>query len=176
MKNPIDWPTDTVKFPRKGVVGEIKPHNERAIRAGIRQLVKRTRHDGHRRTPQLLTYRRVSDNPPKYEVLAADPDELRKILATWRPGALIDIPKTWYRMKFPVAVPAAGELIPLWKCPTQLGNLVERTIRDKYAMQLGISLPYKHPSATGADIEHEMLEMAEFLRELAAELEAEAGY
>jgi hypothetical protein len=68
-------------------------------------------------------------------------------------------------------------LIPLWQCSSSLGNLLERQIRQRYASRVGATLRGKtSASQTGADIEHELLEMAEFLRELAAELEAEAGH
>lgn len=180
------WPQDLVKFPRTRVVGEIKPHNCDGISDGIRQLV--TRFQSRRLlsrsqdplprfdvTPQLLTYRQLPGQPTQYEVLAADSGELRAIIAEWRPRGHIRRPQTWYRLRFLITVPQAVEMIPRWKCATQLGNLVEAQIRDKYAMQLGISLPRKSASRAGPDIEHELTEMAEFLRELAAELEAE-GY
>jgi hypothetical protein len=172
----MPWPTyqDLVKFPRKNVVGEIKPHNDRGIYEGIRQL--RDRVAGRRAvTPQLLTYRQMPGQPTRYEVLAADSGELRTIIAAWQPRKPNPRPQTWYRLRFPITVPQAMEMIPRWQCATQLGNLVEGQIRDKYAMQLGISLPHKSASRTGADFTHELLEMAEFLRELAAELEAEVG-
>jgi len=163
------------KFPRKGVVGEIKPHNDAGIAAGIRQLVRRT--EGRKSaTPQLLTYSKVNGNPRRYEVLAADPPQLRAIIAEWRAKTRYPRPTLWYRLGSDLDVPQAVEMIPRWNCPTQLGNLIEGPIRAKYAMQLGISLPPKPPSQTGADITHERQEMAEFLRELATELEAEAGY
>ncbi|MDZ5663464.1 hypothetical protein HN031_20695 [Nocardioides sp. zg-1308] len=169
---PTAWPQDLVRFPRKGVVGEIKPHNAEGIADGIRQLVTRTA--GRRSvTPQLLTYRQVPGQPSRYEVLAADSGELKRIIAGWRPRQRVPKPTTWYQLRHPISVPAAVELIPRWQCPTQLGNLVEAQVRAKYAMQLGITLPARSASRTGADIEHELLEMAEFLRELAAELEAE---
>jgi hypothetical protein len=163
------------KFPRTGVVGEIKPNNDAGIAAGIRQLVRRTA-DRRSATPQLLTYSKVNGNPRKYEVLAADPTELRAIIAAWRAKTHYPRPTLWYRLGSDLDVPQAVDLIPRWKCPTQLGNLVEGPIRARYAMQLGIGLPAKSPSRPGADITHELQEMAEFLRELAAELEAEAGY
>ncbi|GAA1057443.1 hypothetical protein GCM10017608_16230 [Agromyces luteolus] len=164
-----------MKFPRKRVVAEIKPHNADGISDGIRQLVRRNAARAAI-TPQLLTYRPVDATRTRYEILAADSGELRTIVAAWRPRKRVPRPRTWYRLPGTITVTAAADRIPRWQCPTQLGNLIEGQIRDNYATQLRISLPQKSASRTGADIEHELLEMAEFLRELAAELEAEAGY
>lgn len=169
---PRPWPNDPLKFPRKNVIGEVKPHNSAGIAAGIRQLVSRGA-ASRSVTPQLITYRQVPNQPTRYEILAADSAELRRIIAGWKPRQRVK-PKIWYAVRFPVVVPAAVEMIPRWQCPTELGNVVEAKVREKYAMQLGISLPRRSASRGGADIEHELLEMAEFLRELAAELEAEA--
>jgi hypothetical protein len=168
---PGTWSQDLLKFPRTNVIGEIKPHNPDGIAEGIRQLARR---NAARRsvTPQLLTYRPVDVQRTRYEILAADSGELKRIIAAWRPRQRVPKPTTWYRLRFPISVPRAADMIPRWQCPTQLGNLVEGQVRAKYAMQLGISLPGKSASGTGADIVHEL---AEFFTELAAELEAE-GY
>ena len=160
-------PFDASKFPRTGVIGEILPHNTRGIAAGIAQL--RTRRGITRRTPQLVTYRQVPGQPTRYEVLAADPTQLAGVIQRRRAG--ID---TWYSLGV-VESSRAVLPIPLWQCSSSLGNLLERQIRQRYATRVGATLASKtSASQTGADIEHELLEMAEFLRELAAELEAEA--
>ena len=73
-----------------------------------------------------------------------------------------------------ITVPGATRSIELWQCPTLFGNEVEELVLNAYTDHVGIPrFPKKSPSRTGADIEHELMEMVEFLRELAAELEAE---
>jgi len=162
-------PFDASKFPRTGVIGEIKPHNRAGISAGIAQL--RGRKGITQRTPQLVTYRQVPGQPTRYEILAADSTQLAGVIRGRR--AKID---TWYTLGI-IESSRATMAIPLWQCSTSLGNLLERQIRQRYQARVGTTLDAKgSASQTGADITHERQEMAEFLRELATELEAEAGY
>jgi len=159
----------TIKRPRKAVIGEIKPHNPDGIAAGIKQL--RGRKGIERSTPQLITYRQVPGQPSKYEVLAADSAQLDAVLK----GREAKVGK-WYTLGI-VESSKTAEMIPRWECPTSLGNVLEPWIRRRYASRFNVTLDAKDsPSQTGADISHRKQEMAEFLRELAAELEAEAGY
>ena len=163
------------QFRKKDVVGEVKPHNPQGIAAGIDQLVRWTRLRPSAK-PQLVTYRQVPGTRTRYEVLAADVDELR--LAISARGSRRPVPpiRTWYSIGI-TPVPEATRPLELWQCPAMFGNVVEKHVRRAYADRIRIPpLPEKDPSKTGPDIEHELLEMAEFLRELAAELEAEAGY
>jgi hypothetical protein len=156
------------KFPSDSVIGEIKPHNPAGIAAGIVQL--RGRRGITQRTPQLITYRQVPGQPTKYEILAADSTELAGVIRGRRAKL-----GTWYTLGI-VESSAAAKPIPLWQCSTSLGNLLEPQIRQRYAARVGAKLKEKdNASLRGADIEHELLEMAEFFRELAAELEAEAS-
>jgi len=167
------WPRSAAKFPQRNVIGEIKPHNTDGISDGIRQLFNR-KAARLSVTPQLLTYRSIDPQRIRYEVLAADSDELRKSVAAWQPRQRAQKPRTWYRLPTLITLPAAAEMIPRWQCATQLGNVLEKHVRRAYTDAIRIPpLPDKHPSRPGPDIEHELL-MAEFLRELAAELEAEA--
>ena len=109
-------------------------------------------------------------------MLAADVTQLRAALAARRAVRPVPLIAKWYTVGI-VPVPQATRSIELWQCPTLLGNAVENRVRNAYSDLVGIPrLPRKKPNAPGADIEHELLEMAEFLRELAAELEAEAWH
>ena len=162
-------PFDTRMFPRKGVIGEIKPHNPAGIAAGIVQL--RGRSGITRGTPQLITYRQVPGQPARYEILGADSAQLRSVIQ----GRAAKI-TTWYTFGI-VESAQAARMIPLWECPTKLGNVLEGPIRVRYAKRVGATLDRKDDAALrGPDLKHELREMAEFLRELAVELEAEAGY
>lgn len=172
---PATGPPPARQFRKEDVVGEVKPHNPPGIAAGIDQLVRGT----HRRPtakPQLITYRAVSGQRTRYEVLAADVTQLRAAIAARRAGRPVPPIAKWYTVGI-VPVPQATRRIELWQCPTLLGNAVENRVRNAYTDRVGIPrLPRKKSNAPGADIEHELLEMAEFLRELAAELEAEAWH
>lgn len=159
----------TMKRPSKAVIGEIKPHNTAGITAGITQL--RGRPGIEKSTPQLLTYRQISGQPTKYEVLAADSTQLNAAIKNRE--TKID---KWYTLGI-VESSKAAEMIPRWECPTSLGNLLEPWIRRRYASRLGVTLAAKNsPSQSGADFVHSKQEIANFLRELAAELEAEARF
>lgn len=166
---PEPWPNSTQYFPSQGVIGEIKPHNARGFRDGVNDLRRRRPRLG--RKLQLITYRQVPGDPTRYQVLAAKRTELEAVVEGRAPIGTL---RTWYDLGT-IRAAKAAERIPLWECPSALGNLLEQQIRRRYATRVGAELQRKHPSTTGADIEHELLEMAEFLRELAAELEAEAG-
>lgn len=168
-------PYNPARFPRLGVVGEVKPHHGAGIAAGINQL--RTRARGGK-TPQLVTYRQVPGRPTSYDVLAADSDQLKVLLAGLRgprgvTAAGVRTLTTWYWLGR-VAVPEAVVPIPVWQCATTFGSVIEPYIRAQYAAKVGARLGSKDAQQTGADISHER-ELAAFLRELAAELEAEAG-
>lgn len=159
--------TPPPSLPRTGVKAEIKPHNSAGIRAGVEQL-KRSRSAGR---PLLLTYRTTSDRTPtSFEVLLADPDQLREALGGRRRAA--DITR-WFRIGGFTA-PHALTPIPFAACPPRFGASVEGSVRSAYARFMrkahpGFRLGTKHASAGGHDILHE--ELVAYLRELAEEME-----
>jgi len=171
---PPTAPVRPDQFRKTHVVGEVKPHNPRGIAAGINQLVRST---ARRPTalPQLITYRQSRASRTQFEVLAADVVQLQNAIAGRKAGRHpAPTVSTWYLVGT-IPVPQATRTIELWQCPTLFGNEVEQLVRDAYAARVGIPrFPVRPASRTGADIEHELLEMAEFFRELAAELEGEA--
>lgn len=170
---PTTAPVTPWQFPRKNVMGEIKPYNPAGVAAGVRQLA-RWRDSRPHATLQLIAYRQEPRQPSRYQLLAADTRQLAEAVNNARARKPFRI-ATWYDVGT-ISVPRALEKIELWQCPTLFGNVVEEHVRARYAARVGIGpLPKKDASRPGPDIEHELLEMAEFLRELAAELEAEAG-
>ncbi len=163
------------RFPSRSVVGEIKPHHPTGIAAGIIQLRGRALAG---RTPQLITYRQVRGRPSYYTVQAADSHQLSALLTRLggprgrrlTPADLASL-TTWYSLG-DIRVPAATKPIPLWQCATAFGFVIEQYIRDHYDSLVAAKMKAKDPRGAGADISHEM-ELAAFLRELAADLESE---
>lgn len=167
---------DPTRFPHTKVIGEIKPHNTSGIRDGIKQLRRHyNRNRGRGFAYQLVTYRQERSDVTRYDVLVADPIQLGTIVRS-RSGA--GRVATWYRIGT-VQAGVAARTIPLWQCPPTLGNFLEPKVRAYYQGWMRntqghrqLSLPRKSASTTGADFAHEL---ADFLRELAEELEAEFG-
>lgn len=166
---------DPARFPHANVVGEIKPHNVPGIRDGINQLRRhynRTRGRGF--AYQLATYRQTPGDVTRYDILLADPVELGRIVRSRAGQGRVAI---WYGLG-QVHVPDASNPIPLWQCAPTLGNRLEREVRAMYQGWMrrvqghaGLTLPAHPPGARGPDFAHEL---ADFLRELASELEAES--
>ena len=157
-------PFDAAKFPRDGVIGEIKPHNRAASLPESRSCDAVAASPSAR--PSSSPIGRCRASPPRYEVLAADPTQLAGVIRGRRAEDRHLVLARGSSESSRAALP-----IPLWQCSSSLGNLLERQIRQRYAARVGATLrPKSSASQTGADIEHELLEMAEFLRELAAEL------
>lgn len=167
---------DPTLFPPTGVVGEIKPHSRSGIAAGVAQLRRRladpalrARARARATTLQLVTYRQVPSDPTRYDVLLADPHQLGTVVRAGR-GSVT----TWYRIG-QVVMRDAVTPIPLWQCPTMLGNRLEPKVRAMYQGWMrnvqghhGVALRNRSPQAPDADFSHEG---ADFLRELASELE-----
>jgi hypothetical protein len=75
----------------------------------------------------------------------------------------------------------ATRMIPLHECTSTFGTAIEKEIRRKYGQWMrshqghtAFRVPAKPHHGKGADLPFKQKELAEFLRELAAELEA--GY
>ena len=152
---------DRDRFPSQRVVGEIKPHTARGIAAGIAQL--RTRPTNQRRL--LVTYRLQPGTVATYDVLIADPEQLSTAIRLNSAAGL-----TSWRVIDRVRGPSAHATMRVVDCPPSLGRDIEPKVRAAYARWTGVTLAPKSALATGADIRHEL---ADFLRELATELEAE---
>ena len=165
-------------FRKRGVVAEIKPHTAGGIRDGITQLkarrnaLRKRGRDPEETRYHLITYRQVDADPARFETFISDPRTMTAVLSgTGMP--------TFLKMgNEPIHFPRAIEKIPVHQCPTMLGNELEPKIRARYAAWMrtkqghtGFRLGAKDASTTGADVTHELVE---FLRELAAELEAES--
>jgi hypothetical protein len=165
---------DAARFPRTHVIGEIKPHNTRGIRAGVLQLRRHyTRNRGRGFAYQLVTYRQVRGDISRYDVLLADPVELGTLVRS-RTGH--DRLANWYGIG-QVVMRDAVSPIPLWQCAPMLGTRLEPKVRSLYQGWMrntqghaGLALPLRPAAATGADFMHEAVE---FFRELAEQLEAE---
>lgn len=114
----------------------------------------------------LVTYRPSPGHPGRYQVLISNPDELMEVISGRQRG----LPQKWSLIgEFTNS--RSQQLIPLTECPPRLGQLLERQTRERYAAWVGLgSLPGKNPNTPGLDAQHEYVA---FLRELAAELEAE---
>lgn len=172
LRTPAERGLPPGRFPRVGVIGEVKPHTANGIASGVAQLRVRFRRlpvarRGQVRA-QLITYRPSASPEGAYEVLAPDSLQLTSWLATGgRPPHL-----RWYSLgSFPF--PRALQRIQVRDCPSLLGSEIEPHVRRHYAARLGIPpLGQRTAAQHGADIEHELVS---FLRELAAELEAGAG-
>lgn len=166
------------KIPHKMVVGEIKPHNPDGIRGGVDQLRK----SGMPGTRLLLTYRPVKGKgPTTYEVLMPHPRELMQVITVPstkgnRQKPLLTRLHTWYKIGGDIEESCAVRTIPYHACPALLGAQLEEGVRENYRSflrgQLGfpVPVPSKSPWSSGPDILHE--ELAEFLAELAAHLQA----
>ncbi|MDO7866768.1 hypothetical protein [Nocardioides jiangxiensis] len=159
-------------FPQAKVIGEIKPHTSSGISAGVAQLRRRLLAVSPAQRiairPQLVTYR-ASARDGYYEVLAPDSTLLKQWALTGVKPAGIP----WYSLgEFYFA--EALQTIQRRDCPSLLGGLIERRVRSHYAARIGIPpLALKSSAAHGPDFQHEL---AEFLHELATELELEARY
>lgn len=180
--------------PRKGVIGEIKPHNVKGINAGVEQL-RKSKLRKSKGTPKLLvllTYRTVDPtDPSRYEVLMADPGELKTVInerdedersktvpkGTRRPPLLTRL-TTWYKIGDNFPEECALKQIPYHSCPTLFGAQLEKKVRMEYEKFMRArytrpqfpTLTSKSPWQTGHDILHE--EFADFLAELAVQLRA----
>ena len=166
-------------FRLHGVVAEIKPHTPGGIRAGVLQLkaraaaLRRAGRDPLQTRFHLVTYRQVDGDPSRYDTYISDPSTFDQVVH----GSAAP---TFLKMSArPLHVPRAVERIPVHQCHTMLGNELEPLVRRRYAAWMrvtqgkpGFRLEAKAPQRAGADIVQKE-ELAAFLRELAAELEAE---
>ena len=163
---------DPTRFPATRVIGEIKPHSTREIRKGILQLRRHYNSNrGRGFSYQLVTYRQVPGDVTRYNVLVADPIELGRVVRSVGGQGGVS---SWYGIK-QVRLQDATAPIPLWQCGPMLGNRLEPKVRALYQGWMrnvqghaGLSLPMRSASSSGADFAHEA---AEFLRELAGQLE-----
>jgi hypothetical protein len=162
---------------------EIKPHNRDGIYAGIQQLMspgwaKRTNPNctpGRTLKHFLITYQEVSPTSDQFriQILAVTP--VVQAVVTQRGWSISALP---FRMMGDLPVPKVNDLIRRRECHTLRGEALEIAIRARYAQEMSrrfataLTLPAKPGSATGPDIDHEF---AEFLAELAAELQPTAG-
>lgn len=167
-------------FRSRDVIAEIKPHTTDGIRAGIRQLqtraaaLRRAKKDPARYRYHLITYRQAGADTTRYETFISDPRTTDDLVLRGR-GKV-----AFLRLSAePIHFPDANQRMQVFQCPSILGNALEPLIRSRYAAWMrstqghaGFTLPAKSPHAGGADITHELVA---FLRELAAELEAEAA-
>lgn len=159
----------TSKYPRRQVVVEYKPHNRAGIRGGIAQL--RSRPEAKTLQPRLVTYERTGPNrfvvriidPAK--VMAAVRKPLRSLSAAEFPTTRDAVDIGWFSLPPEIL----NRTLRLVKCPTKLGVEVERFVDKTYSRWIGIEHASRKANATGADRIHET---ADFLRELAFELEA----
>lgn len=164
-------------FPPTGVVGEVKPHRTDQIRLGVAQLRRRLQGSTPVQTLQLLTYQEIAGDPAWFVVRIADPDQLAAAVRT--PDEVTRRTRA-DRLAFRVIGrvrldPSAT--IPLRRCSTELGFALEpkvvalyqgwmRNVRGGAAR--GLAVPINRRGDPRADIRHEA---ADFLRELALELE-----
>ncbi|HET8960646.1 hypothetical protein [Nocardioides sp.] len=161
------------------VIAEIKPHTPGGINAGVTQLksrasaIRKSGRDPRTFRYHLVTYRQVDGDPSRYDTYVSDPRTVdQTVFGSRKPDFLKMSAK-------PLHVPRAVDRIAVYQCPTMLGNALEDPIRRRYAawMRLtqgktGFRLEAKTSAQqTGADIKQR--ELVAFLRELAAELEAE---
>jgi hypothetical protein len=180
VNSAIRWRYDTIPnrvgkdpslFPARGVVGEIKPHSTSGIAAGVAQLRRRlaeTQLKGMHPTFQLVTYRQVPTDPTRYDLLLANPRQLGTVIRSGR-GAV-----TSWLLIGQVVMRDAITPIPLWQCPTRLGNRIEPKVRAMYQGWMrnvqghrSLTLLNRSASKQGADFMHEEVD---FLRELLSDL------
>lgn len=159
-------------FPRSNVIVEVKPHTPSGVTAGIRQLRGRRRDNTTRLF--LITYRQVDGDPSRYDVLLGDPGQVQAAvnLGSWRP-----VLRTWYSLPR-IEAPEALRPIPTHQCYPTLGVMLEPRVLLSLQQWMvtdqghtGFTLASRNPRLRGEDAR---FELAEFLRELAHELET--GY
>lgn len=171
---------------------EIKPHNVREIKAGVKQLLDAKRASQYpnracRGAPlslYLMTYDLPADDKssssPANRVAVATTAMIRMASITPATAAIVD-KKVWtidelgFKDLGPVTVAALSTQMPQKECATVRGGLMEQALRIRYAQEMNrrrgperpLKLPPKPVSSPAPDIDHEY---AEFLAELAAEM------
>ena len=186
--NPARWaPLPTAQAPRsasyapKMVVGEVKPHTPSGISAGITQLrkrkaaIERAGHNVNDVTFNLITYRPTGKDPREYQLSISNPGQLWTAVVRGGP------PPAFRLMGGTFSFAQATRMIPLHECTSSFGTAIEKEIRQRYGQWMrshqghtSFRVPPKQRGGKGADLPFKQRELAEFLRELAAELEA--GY
>jgi hypothetical protein len=162
---------------------EIKPHTRDGIYAGIEQLLSPKW--AKRPNPNCSPGRTMKHFLVTYQELSPPSDQFLIQIASITPAALAVVTRRgWkdsslgFRPLGTITVGAVNQMIRLGSCATLRGNELEKSIRAHYVTAMNqrfatpLVLSTKHGSATGPDIDHEF---AEFLAELAAQLQPSVG-